>query len=309
MIDRLVQTNLRKAQAFDQSLRAGGGVEKIINQGAAELLSAGDAATRMAVINEIKFRLINHAKNGILPQARLSGVSAANSIIAKTPGPKNPVEPLRRANARAEIEARMRERAEILDEQISAHATKLNAQLNKFWREPGESRVNKAERLRETYVAQEKRRKEYEARLRDFYNRTTKHRPAKPSLDFISEFASQVKSEIRSQARRIGTDAELLTFQTSGYGFLIWITPNGHDACPDCQKRQAAVLTLAEWEVFGRPGSGLTVCGDNCFCTLLPVETMTVSPSLAQRGSDFGRDAGPLTTAGQMEVFNRNRWR
>jgi hypothetical protein len=309
MIDRLIQVNLRAAQAFDNALRAGGGIEKIVRQASEKLLTATNAADRSKIIDQMAERLKAHAETGVLPAARLKGVSAANSIIAKSPGPKSPVDPLKRSLAKGELEARIKERSEIVGEQIDAEANRLKARLNKFWREPGESKAGKADRLRETYSAQEKRRKEYEAKLKQFYEGETKTRPGKPNLDFMSDFVSVVKTEVRSQARRIGTDAELLTFRTSGYDYFIWITPNGHDACPDCQKRQAAVLTLAEWEVLGRPGSGMTVCGDNCFCTLLPVETMKVSPSLAKRGDDFGRSDGPMTTAAQTAIFNGNRYK
>jgi hypothetical protein len=307
MIDRIITTNLRNAQAYDEALRGAPAIESAAREAADKILTTRNSADRAKLIRNLADDIKATVFTKTLPSARNRGERAANDILAKTPPPETPGEPIRRRLADTELRRRVSARAEIAGEQIDAAATRLNARLSKYWREPGESTEGKAERLREIHAVQEKRRATYEANLKSFYRGETKTRPGKPSLDFLSDFVSDVKAEVRSQARRIGTDAELMRFERAGYTLLLWVTPNGHGACPDCQKRQGAVLTREQWEALGRPGSGMTVCGDNCFCVLVPHETLRTAPSLAKRDDEIGRGSAPMTTPAQMAIFNRNR--
>jgi hypothetical protein len=47
------------------------------------------------------------------------------------------------------------------------------------------------------------------------------------------------------------------------------------NTCKDCLRLHGKVKTRLEWEQGGViPGSGQTICGLNCKCSLLPIETM-----------------------------------
>jgi hypothetical protein len=50
-----------------------------------------------------------------------------------------------------------------------------------------------------------------------------------------------------------------------------WILDKSVKNCPDCIRRsQYPARTLAQWTAIGKPGSGITVCRQNCYCTLIP---------------------------------------
>lgn len=50
------------------------------------------------------------------------------------------------------------------------------------------------------------------------------------------------------------------------------------NTCPDCLKRHNDVKTWDEWESEGLPRSGVTVCGQNCKCVLLPERVAQLEP-------------------------------
>ena len=49
-----------------------------------------------------------------------------------------------------------------------------------------------------------------------------------------------------------------------------WVTVGGHKICLDCDGRQGAINTYAQWESEGLPGSGWSVCKGYCYCVLDP---------------------------------------
>lgn len=309
-ITRVIRENLRRAQAFDQNLKSAAGIERIILRRADEIISETNPTRRLALLRDIANEVKANVSDTVFPQAQRLGQQNARDVIDKISNPEVPEQMSRRQLADAELRRRLRERSEILNDQLDSAVVRLNARVSRFYREPAEgSNAAKPVRLRELFQAEEKRRKDYETRLADFYAGRNKTRPSRPRLEFVSDLVESTKAEARSQSRRLGTDAETLEFRKAGYSQFIWITPNGHSACPDCQKRQRVVLPLGLWEQYGRPGSGMTACQDNCFCMLLPVEVTKTSPSLANADATNTRVTAVMTTERQADVFNRNRFR
>ncbi|MDD5391084.1 MAG: hypothetical protein PHD37_17235 [Gallionellaceae bacterium] len=50
----------------------------------------------------------------------------------------------------------------------------------------------------------------------------------------------------------------------------IWISVEDADRCEDCRERDGRIQSWAEWEAEGLPGTGATVCGWRCRCSLEP---------------------------------------
>ena len=54
--------------------------------------------------------------------------------------------------------------------------------------------------------------------------------------------------------------------------WLLWQTCSSKDkSCPDCHDRHGIVARIDWWEDAGMPRDGMTVCGGNCRCRLVPV--------------------------------------
>lgn len=53
----------------------------------------------------------------------------------------------------------------------------------------------------------------------------------------------------------------------NGQGWL-WEAQSGNP-CPDCIVRDGQVKTLEEWDMYGHPKSGFSICGNNCKCHLV----------------------------------------
>lgn len=54
----------------------------------------------------------------------------------------------------------------------------------------------------------------------------------------------------------------------------MWVLEEAGDVkhCSGCLEREGQVMTYAEWEVEGLPGSGVTDCDENCLCHLEEVK-------------------------------------
>jgi hypothetical protein len=307
MIERLVIGNLRRAQAFDASLRTTNALDRIADDLADSILFERNGSRRIANIDKLVSRYIEESENSILPQAQRVGTQNARDILSKTPKPIDLADAAEREAALFRSRSRAQARLDIIRRSVRANGSQLDASLSRYWLEPSEGTSAKAklQRLRRIHTGMERKRAEYETKLRQFHEGKIKSRPAKPNLDYLSRMVEESKKDIRAQARRAGTDAEIATMQARGHKRFVWVTPNGASACPDCRNRQSVVLTIAEWESVGRPGSGKTVCDVNCFCMLLPVESVSSAPSLITGAHTT--TAGPLTDPGILAFLNRHR--
>jgi hypothetical protein len=303
-----ILANLRRTQSFDADLRSMDDIDRIADEFAEQLLYQPDSGKRKPKIEQLVERLVTVAEKRVLPQAEKIGQANATDLIKVTPQPKgvNLNDPQERANALLNGRRRTADRLAIIRESIKANGVDLDASLTRYWLEPAEGKEKeKLARLRQIHERMERERKAWETAMRAFHNGESTSRPKKPNLDYLSALTTESKSEIRQQARRAGTDAEIAVFTARGHKYFVWITPNGAAACPDCQNRQNAVLTMPEWERIGRPGSGQTVCNTHCFCMLVPLETASVTPQLLSTAPL--KTPGPLTTQADLAVLNANR--
>jgi hypothetical protein len=79
---------------------------------------------------------------------------------------------------------------------------------------------------------------------------------------------------------------------------LAWHDVGDNRVCDGCIARHGMKpMTLAEWEVYGLPGSGDTECGDNCRCVLFPVGALDVSQSILGVPIEPGADGGAVVGA------------
>jgi hypothetical protein len=304
-LQTIVAANLRRTQAFDAELRSADEIDRIANEFAAALLGEPSQKKRKPAIDSLVSRLVKHAESTVIPQAQRIGTQNALDLLSGAPKPIDLNDPQQRASALLRGRQKASDRIQIIRTAVGQNGNTLDAALTRYWLEPGEGgQKDKLARLRQIHEDMEKRRKAWEAAMRDFHAGKTTKRPTQPNLDYLSALTAESKKDVREQARRAGTDMEIATFEAKGYAKFIWITPNGAAACPDCQNRQSVILTIAEWERMGRPGSGKTVCGANCYCTLIPAEAGKANPQLLSRGS---RDKGPSTTDDQLRVLNANR--
>jgi len=304
---KTILANLRRTQSFDSDLRAMDDIDRIADE-FTDILFQSDTGKRQPKIETLVERLVNVAEKRVLPQAEKIGQANAVDLIKVTPKPTgiNLNDPDERAQALTKGRRKIGERLEIIRQSIKANGVDLDAALTRYWLEPSEGKEReKLERLKRIHERMERERKQWETQMRDFHNGVTKSRPKKPPLDFLSAMTAESKSEIRQQARRTGTDAEIAVFQARGHKNYVWITPNGAAACPDCQNRQNVVLTIPQWESIGRPGSGKTICQTHCFCMLVPRETVTTTPNLLSTSPL--KTAGPLTSPDELALLNTNR--
>lgn len=306
MIERLIISNLRRAQAFDRNLRAAAGIESIAARFINAIMFQRDGEKRSRAIDKLKFELFDHIQHDVFPQAERIGNTNAIDIARRLPKPKlEDVAERERLlfSTRQPIEQRLR----IVQSALNEQANTLDARLTRYWLEPGEGgAAAKMQRLQEIHSTMEDRRKTYESKLREFTEGKIDKRPSKPNLDYMSKLTDEAKSETRAQARRAGTDAEIATFAERGHTRFVWVVPNAGDACPDCKIRAGVAMTLTEWDQFGRPGTGQTICGTHCFCMLLPYEIKNHAASLA---ATVAKVKPVLTTPVQRAFFDRHRIR
>jgi hypothetical protein len=90
----------------------------------------------------------------------------------------------------------------------------------------------------------------------------------------------KVKSLVESTARRITRDTvrksqmaawDLADDREWDRKFYMWVSV-GSGVCDSCHSLHGQVFALDQWESIGIPGSGSTICGDRCRCTLVPGE-------------------------------------
>jgi hypothetical protein len=306
MIERLLMQNLRRAQAFDRNLSDAAGIYTIADKFIDSVIYEPDAIKRSIAIQKMVTELTAHVKTEVLPQGESIGTRNAASVLGKIPSPVEPLSQRERQIAKITGEATQRTRGQIVEFATKDAANTLENRLVRFWLEPAEGGVKeKINTLKELETRMEDRRAGFETRLREFTEGKRADRPTEPDLDLMPELKLKVKKEVRVQARRTGTDAEIQTFRAAGHGVFAWVAVNGVDACPDCLFRAGVVLPIAQWEVHGRPGSGQTICGIHCFCMLVPEETLLRAPSLGS--GRFGKP-GPLTPADRAAFFNAHRF-
>ena len=94
----------------------------------------------------------------------------------------------------------------------------------------------------------------------------------------FGEFRNTIKRAIVSatmQASRIGAD------RVYGDSMMFrWVSVGTPRICPDCEERIGEIRSWEEWEAFGFPASGFSVCKEFCYCQLVP-ESIPMPDSLS----------------------------
>lgn len=305
-VEQVTSGNLRRTQAFDKELRSLANIDAIADEMADAILFEQNPGKRKTKIGTLVDRLVKETETKVFPQAEKIGRQNAIDILSKTPDPIDLNDPQQRAAALFQGRQRYATRLTMVRDAVTSNGSTLDSALTRYWLEPSEGDAKgKVERLRQIHNTLEKKRKAWETDMRRFTDGEIKTRPSEPHLNFLSAMTAESKKDIRTQARRAGTDAEIAMFSAKGYAKFIWVTPNGASACPDCRNRQSVILTVAEWERIGRPGSGRTVCGAHCFCMLVPAEA--VSKSSALLTGKHTKEPGPLTSPDDLVILNANR--
>ncbi len=84
----------------------------------------------------------------------------------------------------------------------------------------------------------------------------------------FGEFRNTIKRGIVSatmQASRIGAD------RVYGDSMMFrWVSVGTPRICPDCEERIGEIRSWEEWEAFGFPASGFSVCKEFCYCQIVP---------------------------------------
>jgi len=87
----------------------------------------------------------------------------------------------------------------------------------------------------------------------------------------FGDFRKNIKSSQRAASENFAR-APLIEKQE---GLLDWIGVGDKRICPDCAERNnMSPRPFREWASIGLPGEGATICGSNCRCILLPVDSL-----------------------------------
>ncbi len=96
--------------------------------------------------------------------------------------------------------------------------------------------------------------------------------------DFVSN--GRIFGELRNSIKRGVIGGINQAFRRSGEmgEGLRWIAVS-KNICDDCQGVAGEIDTWENWEKRGLPGSGWSICKDNCYCQLVP-ESMEIDDSI-----------------------------
>ena len=86
-------------------------------------------------------------------------------------------------------------------------------------------------------------------------------------------FKNQFRATADFAVGRMSTYGQLYEYGKANIKKFKWYAYNVDKACPDCVSRHGEIADYSEWEMRGVPRSGFSVCGVNCKCELLPVES------------------------------------
>lgn len=101
----------------------------------------------------------------------------------------------------------------------------------------------------------------------------------------FSEFRASVRATATGTLKRASDSGqfsyleEIVTYRWSAVG--------DKHVCEDCISRHGQVKSMDDWESFGLPATGQTVCKENCRCVLIPEDVVKIDPiTLSTVGSN-----------------------
>lgn len=78
---------------------------------------------------------------------------------------------------------------------------------------------------------------------------------------------------------------------------FVWINMQDGRVCPDCiHNAKLPAMTYDQWQEYGFPASGGTVCGDRCRCGLIPGNIIKVFPSIIGKSINLRSDTRLVIT-------------
>ena len=86
-------------------------------------------------------------------------------------------------------------------------------------------------------------------------------------------FKNQFRTTSNFAVGRMASYGQLYEYGKENITEYKWYAYNVNKACPDCQQRHGQIAPYSEWQERGLERSGFSVCGLNCKCELLPVES------------------------------------
>ncbi len=89
----------------------------------------------------------------------------------------------------------------------------------------------------------------------------------------FGEFFNNLNADVRGAMNNVTHSAKWGRMMPGSEEMLIWEV-DSEDPCPDCLKRDGETDTFQNWQIRGLPGSGWSVCRENCLCNLVKTKKM-----------------------------------
>lgn len=89
----------------------------------------------------------------------------------------------------------------------------------------------------------------------------------------FGEFFNSLNADVRGALNQMAHSAKLGRIAPSPKQLMMWEVESDNP-CPDCLRRNGSVDTFENWQVRGLPGTGWSVCRENCLCNLIKAEKM-----------------------------------
>ncbi|HLL88969.1 MAG TPA: hypothetical protein VK324_06675 [Tepidisphaeraceae bacterium] len=285
-MELVLLSNLARTRVFDAGLKSGSMIDRLAARYLDTAMFNPRPRARAVAIAELEAAIVLHFEGNVEPAAQRTGVQNARTVIDAMPAADRAAalaDPDVRRLILIDGPGRTSDRLRIVQALVNDRANTLVNRLTAYWLEPGLGERAKLQQLRQIHADMDAAQKRYGEQMAA-HAKGEAARPRKPNLEYMPRFQADVKKDLREQARRRGAEAETAEFAARGLTRLTWVTVQASDACPDCRVLNGLTLDVKEWERKGRPGSGNTVCGQSCYCMLVPEAAANANQSLKVNG-------------------------
>lgn len=87
----------------------------------------------------------------------------------------------------------------------------------------------------------------------------------------FGEFFTGLQADVRGAMNQLAHNSKFARMGLEGKDLMVWEV-DSEKPCPDCLRRSGQTDTFENWQVRGLPGSGWSVCRENCLCNLIKAE-------------------------------------
>lgn len=91
----------------------------------------------------------------------------------------------------------------------------------------------------------------------------------------FGEFFNGMQADVRGALNQLAHSSKFAKMGLQNEDLMIWEV-DSDNPCPDCLERNGQTDTFENWQVRGLPGSGWSVCRENCLCNLIKAEKLQV---------------------------------